>query len=418
MAYTGTVVVIPTRNRATIAMNAIRSVLEQPVDGLSLIVSDNSTSDSERERLSRYCADLGDERLCYVRPPEFLSMSAHWEWAIEQALRSYPASHFVYLTDRMMFRKGVLKEVLSLATLYSSKIISYNHDRIIDNTTPIRVEQYPATEKLLEIDTRRLTWLLSQAIIHPAVPRMLNCIVPRAVLEKIRARFGNVFASFSPDFNFCCRCLDVEDSILFFDKAPIFHYALSRSNGASVTRGEMTVDTADFTTRVIKEDTIVNSATPIPGLSTAVNYAFHEYCSFRQQTKSAKFPDLDRAKYLQANACELPEIVDPQLRAETLALLLANGYSETKTNGEQSAAEISLGARVQSKVKRVLSGPATTPAWLFLARTLSVQPPGYNHFEFGSLDEAIDYAKNISRGNLTKGPTHEELLQGRELPKP
>jgi len=51
------------------------------------------------------------------------------------------------------------------------------------------------------------------------------------------------------------------------------------------------------------------------------------------------------------------------------------------------------------------------------ARTLAVQPPGYNSFEFATLDEAIDYAKNISRGNLTKGSTHEELLQGRELPK-
>lgn len=417
MAYTGTVVVIPTRNRATIAMNAIRSVLEQPVENVSVLVSDNSTSESERETLSRYCVDLGDKRLRYVRSPESLSMSAHWEWAIEEALRLYSASHFVYLTDRMMFRKNALQEVLSLVARYPHQVISYNHDRIIDNAIPIHFEQYPATEKLLEIDTRRLTWLLSQAIIHPAVPRMLNCIVPRAVLENIRARFGNVFASFSPDFNFCCRCLEIEDSILFFDKAPIFHYALSRSNGANVTRGELTVDTADFIMRVIQQDAVVNSATPIPGLSTAVNYAFHEYCLFKQQTKSEKFFDLDRAKYLQANACELPEIVDPQLKADTLALLIANGYSEPKTNGEQNAAELSLGARVQSKVKRVLSGPATTPAWLFLARTLSVQPPGYNSFEFATLDEALDYAKNISRGNVTKGPTHEELLQGRELPK-
>ena len=417
MAYNGTVVVVPTRNRATIAMNAIASALEQPVENVSVMVSDNSTSERDRQVLAEFCRNRADERLHLVGPPESLSMSAHWEWAIEEALRRYPASHFVYLTDRMMFRRGALPEVLSLAALYPDKVISYNHDRIIDNTTPIRVEQYPATEKLLEVDTRRLAWLLSQAIIHPAVPRMLNCIVPRSVLEKIRERFGTVFASFSPDFNFCCRCLDVEDSILFYDKAPIFHYALSRSNGASVTRGEMTVDTADFTTRVIKQDAVINSATPIPSLSTAVNYAFHEYCLFKQQTNSAKFLDLDREKYLQANACELSEIVDPQLKAETRALLVANGYSETKSDGEINAAEITFGARVQSKVKRVLSGPATTPAWLFLARTLAVQPPGYNSFEFATLDEAIDYAKNISRGNLTKGPTHEELLQGRELPK-
>jgi glycosyltransferase involved in cell wall biosynthesis len=417
MTYTGTVVVIPTRNRATIVQNAIASVLEQPVENLSVLVSDNSTSETDRQALTEFCRDRSDERLGLVRPPDSFSMSAHWEWAIEEALRLYPTSHFIYLTDRMMFRKSALKEVLNLTAHYPEKVISYNHDRIIDNATPIRFEQYPATEKLLEVDTRRLTWLLSQAIIHPAVPRMLNCIVPRLVLEHIRERFGTVFASVSPDFNFCCRCLEIEDSILFYDKAPIFHYALSRSNGASVTRGELTVDAADFVTRVIQQDAVINSATPIPGLGTAVNYAFHEYCLFKQQTNSAKFPKLDRTKYLQANACELSEIVDPQLRAETLALLITNGYCETKSNGERNAADITFGARVQSKVKRVFSGPATTPAWLFLARTFAVQPPGYNSFEFATLDEAIDYAKNVSRGNLTKGPTHEELLQGRELPK-
>ena len=51
MVYTGLVVVIPTRNRAAIAMNAIRSVLDQPVE-VGLLVSDNSTSETDREALS------------------------------------------------------------------------------------------------------------------------------------------------------------------------------------------------------------------------------------------------------------------------------------------------------------------------------------------------------------------------------
>src|SRR5690242_15627709 len=115
MAYAGTVVVIPTRNRATIAMNAIRSVLDQRVEGLSVMVSDNSTSETDRNALADFCRARSHEQIQYLHPPESLSMSAHWEWAIEEALRRYRASHFVYLTDRMMFRKGALKEVLSLA---------------------------------------------------------------------------------------------------------------------------------------------------------------------------------------------------------------------------------------------------------------------------------------------------------------
>lgn len=109
--YNGTVVVIPTRNRAAIAMNAIRSVLDQPIDNVQVLVSDNSTAGRDREDLTNFCSELADPRLRYVRPPQSLAMPAHWEWPIQQALPSFEASHFLYLTDRMMFRTGVLKAV-------------------------------------------------------------------------------------------------------------------------------------------------------------------------------------------------------------------------------------------------------------------------------------------------------------------
>src|SRR4029078_3676532 len=106
MAYTGIIVVVPTRNRSAIAMNAVRSVLDQPVENLNVLVSDNSTSETEREALAAVCAALKDSRLRYVQPPEPMPMAEHWEWAREEALRSFRASHMTYLTDRMMFRRG------------------------------------------------------------------------------------------------------------------------------------------------------------------------------------------------------------------------------------------------------------------------------------------------------------------------
>jgi hypothetical protein len=203
-------------------------------------------------------------------------MPAHWQWAVEQALNSYSSNHFIYLTDRMMVRNGALKEMIDLAALYPTQVISYNLDRICDDAMPIRIEQYPASEKLVEVETLRLSRLFSQGVFHPGLPRMLNCIVPRVVFDRIRARFGNVFSSIAPDFNFCARCLDIEDSILFFDKSPLFHYALNRSLGASASRGEMTPDNADFTANLPVDNSIRNYATPIPSLITAVNAAFNE----------------------------------------------------------------------------------------------------------------------------------------------
>jgi hypothetical protein len=398
-------------------MNAVRSVLDQPVKNVHVMVSDNSTSDTEREALADFCATTADPRLRYARPPEPLAMPAHWDWAIHDALDTYKqASHFLYLTDRMMFRKDALKELVDLASRFPDKLISYKHDRIIDNVSPIRVEQYPATEKFLEVETLRLSRLLSQAVIHPAVPRMLNCIVPRSVLNRIDERFGNVFSSICPDFNFCCRCIETEDSILFYDKALGVHYALLRSNGASLARGEITADNADFNANLPVDRSMANFATPIPQLNTAVNYALHEYCLFKQQTNSARFFELDMQKYLQANVSEIDEIVDPALRAKMFALVVESGYREAGTNGVSGAANATFFERVQSKIKRTATAPATTPVWLFLARTLAVTPPGQNYFEFATIEAAIDYARNTSRGNFRPSP-RDEMLQAREMPK-
>ncbi len=339
-------------------------------------------------------------------------MPAHWDWAVEQALASYSANHFIYLTDRMMVRNGALKEIVDLAALYPLQVISYNLDRICDDAMPIRIEQYPATEKLVEVETLRLSRLFAQGVFHPGLPRMLNCIVPRVVFERIRQRFGNVFSSIAPDFNFCVRCLDTEDSILFFDKSPLFHYALNRSLGASATRGEMTPDNADFTANLPVDNSIRNYATPIPSLITAVNAAFNEYLIHKQQTNSPRFFDVDLQHYLAANALEVNEVRDPKLRAEMMALLVEHGY---ETSGPNSVKSVSpLMSKLKRARKKLISGAQTKVAWLFLARNLGIKPPGEVEFEFWKLSDAIDYARNISRGNQKPWTIQVEILEGRE----
>ncbi|HXQ73562.1 MAG TPA: glycosyltransferase [Pyrinomonadaceae bacterium] len=398
MIYTGTVVVIPTRNRSAIAMNAIRSVLDEGLENVEVMVSDNSTSETEREALANFCSARGDKRLRYIRPPEPLAMSAHWQWAIDQALAFYPASHVTYLTDRMMFRTGALAEALKLAALHPHKIISYNMDRIVDHVRPIRVEQYPATQKLLEIQTVDLSHLLSQSVFHAGLPRMLNCVVPREIFARMRERFGDVFSSIAPDFRFCCRVIEMEQTILYYDKSLLFHYALDRSNGASVSRGEASSDTDDFAANLPVDNSRRNFATPIPQLITAVNAVFNEYLAFKQETNSSRFFDVDLEKYLQANAEEVQQFTDETLRAEMLALLVAKGFQNTDQN-RANREQIGVGKRLGSKLKRVATAPSTTSAWLFAARTFGIKPPGQNLFEFDTLDSAIDYARNISRGN-------------------
>lgn len=396
-SYNGAVVVIPTRNRAQLAMNAVRSVRDQPVDDFRILVSDNSTSAADREALESFCASLGDSRLRYVRPPEPFAMPAHWEWVIEKALADYDATHFTYLTDRMMFRDGTLKDVLELAALYPDKVITYNHDRICDDARPIRVEQYQVTGKLLEVESQRLISLFAEAVLHHGLPRMLNCIVPRRVFKSLRERFGNVFTSIAPDFNFTFRCLDLEDSILFYDMSPLFHYALDRSNGASASRGEATPDTDDFEKNLPVDNAIRNYATPIPSLITSTNAAYNEYLIYKKETGSAKFVDVDVQKYLRANATEITDVRDPRLREEMHALLVKHGLSEEVADQSRPAWR----ARLSSVVGKLKRTGSETP---------SHEP------EFANLDEAIHYLRHVSPGNPASWTFGADVLQGRELP--
>jgi glycosyl transferase family 2 len=421
------VVVIPTRNRAHLAINAIRSVIDQPVEQLQILVSDNSTEESECRQLAHFCEEAGDSRLQYARPPEPLAMSAHWDWAMGEALRLYDASHFIYLTDRMMFRKDALKDVVALANVYPDRILSYNHDRIIDDKKPVRLEQYPASEKLLEVDTLRLSWLYSQSQFSHALPRMLNCIVPRQIIERLREQFQTVFSSIAPDFNFCCRCLEIEPTILYYDRSPLFHYALDRSNGASVTRGEMTVDNADFTANLPVEKSRQNYATPIPQLITSVNCVFNEYFIFKHETNSSRFFEVDLQKYLRANAEEIKEVIDPRVRSRMRALLIEHGLQENPNGLAGDAVSSGQGLRqaARSFLKnltgvrgRAASSSQRKLAQLLTARNDNAKLPEEINTEFSDLDQAIDYARNVSRGNFSTRTNIVELLQARELPLP
>ena len=155
-------------------------------------------------------------------------MSAHWDWAMSQALQRYDAGHFIYLTDRSLFKPGELLNITRLARRHSEKVISYDWVTIFDHLWPILVEQQPQTGRLVEVSAARLLFLSSRSIFPRCLPRMMNCSVPRSLIEQIRERFGNAFASVSPDYNFCYRCLELVDSVLYYDQAAYVSYAIPR----------------------------------------------------------------------------------------------------------------------------------------------------------------------------------------------
>jgi len=399
-AFNGIIIVIPTRNRAAVAEAAIQSALQHEAVEVSVLVSDNSTSEEELKRLANFCSSLGDRRLTYVRPPQSLRMAPHWDWALHQALELYSYNHVTFLTDRMMFKPGARAKVAAIASEYPDSIISYMHDRVADNQLPIRVDQHPWTAKLYRASAKHLLQLSSHSILHEMLPRMLNAVVPREHLARLAQRFGKFFDSHSPDFNFCYRSLELVESIMFYDEALLIHYALNRSNGAAATSGENNnEDREDFVSGVMGQAGYF--AVPIPEILTPRNSIAHEYCVTRNETKSQKFPLLNEKQYLEALASELPEITNLEVKAETERRLLSNGWKKP-TRSAALARRLSP-TRVANKVAREFRA---------IRSNLSAFENGVGSAvpEFASLEAALEFALRSPRTRIKAQPELEKTF--------
>jgi hypothetical protein len=411
--YNGLLIIIPTRNRSDLAINAILSVLNQPnCEEVKVLVSDNSTDTKDIEILYKFCQETRDERLSYIKPPEPLQMSKHWDWAANQAFKKYEINHLSFLTDRMIFKSGQLKELINIVKRYPDYIVSYNHDFINDYKKPIKLVQSEWSGKLYQVKSIQLLLLSSRASFY-GLPKMLNCITPRTILNQISTKFGNTFGSIAPDYNFCYRSLELVDSILHFDKAPILHYAISQSNGASFARGIVSKASSDFLANLGQSDFC--SATPIPSIHTVGNAIWHEYCTVKKETGSTKFPDIDMNCYLNYLGSETSKIINPELKAEMQATLSTYGWlppveskeikSLTKEDLLLMGKKLLSPSIVWNKIimilitKLFIKSKHAQPLILFLANNFGIMPPRYidYYFDFNTLEDAFNYVNKFPK---------------------
>ena len=356
-----TVVVVPTRNRADLAIESVASVLAEEDPRVSVLVSDNSTDPDHVERLHSWCSALEDERLRYVRPPSPLPMSPHWQWALERALE-LPVTHVMYLTDRLVVRPGTLSALLTIGERHPGDVVTFGDDTVIDYEEPVTVFERPWTGSLLRVGSEQLLRMLARGIFL-AAPTMLNTLAPRAVMEDIAATYGNVFESIAPDHCFGYRCLDRMESILHWDHVVIVQRALARSNGFAQIRGIRSADHDDFL-RELGERRI-NQHAPVPELLTVTNAIYNEYEFVRRERPSSKLSPLRRHYYLGANARDVARLEDPDLRARMSAVLSEHGWSKRMrlryVLGLSMSAAGYYWRRPRALARRLLRRPAAAP---------------------------------------------------------
>ena len=334
---------IPTRNRAQLAIDAIDSVLRSARPGVAVVVSDNSTEETEAARLADACAARPGVR--YVRPPEPLPMAEHWEWLWDEIQRQVAPSHVAYLTDRLVFASGALERLLEVVASDPGQVVSYHFDTVLDLAPPVGLVQTPWTGAVYELDCGTLAELSSRGEFAACLPRLMNSVVPVEVGAAIRERFGGLFGPRAPDYRFAFRCLALRDTILYLDRACVIEHGLIRSQGTAYRRGALNADARRFA-RELSEAPF--GATPEPAFETNANAIFQEYCAVRAEPGGAGLPAVDRASYLATNAVSVALIEDPDWRARMRELLATHGW----TRGREARRRASVALRMAAYLAR------------------------------------------------------------------
>lgn len=377
-------IVIPTRNRPEQTRAALASCADARPADMRVIVSDNSTDDAARDAVRALCDRFGAR---YIRPDAPCSMSDHWDWLLQQAATGAWGSHFTLLTDRMIFREGALKELAALGERHPDDAIVYPIDAVRDDERPIRLHLHPWTGRLARIPSERTIAALSRAEMPLNAPLLLNTLLPVATLARIRAAYPRVCDTIAPDYSFCLKFLDVEESYLFFDKPLLVQHALTRSNGRSFTTGRATAERADFL-KNLPPGQVFNGCAPIPEIPAAVNTAVHEY-EYRRATGTQKsFPPLDMGRYYAHLRQQVLQFEDPEARTRFLAMIPG-------AIADPGAPRLPPAARARRIMRRCLwplFGNAFNRFWQACARS-GWTPPGMRWLAFTDAESARETAR-------------------------
>ncbi len=190
-------IIIPTRNRAHLLKYALESVVTQEFDDWELVVSDNISSDETQELVTSY----SDRRVRYVRPPSYLPVHDHWNFAIQFASGQY--IHMLGDDDCLASNTfsafaNMLKETLS-PIVGCRTVDYYAKDYLVDGQKNIiLVDSF--TSKLRRIDTRAVLAEYFRFSFPIYFPKVQAVSISKTIVDAITQRLGHFFEQPFPEY--------------------------------------------------------------------------------------------------------------------------------------------------------------------------------------------------------------------------
>jgi len=219
--------VLPTRDRPQLLQKCLDYLTQQDLLDFEVIVSDNSVNETSQHIVEPY---LVDNRFKYYRPKKPLSMSDHWDFAIQYASGEY----VTLINEKFLFHPNAASTLKSLSEKFDKPdILSWqfehfhlsNIDKLVGAYHPL-IKPCSPTPYSASCELKRrfdfnepLFGRHTQEKI--SYGKIYSGAVKKDIIKQVKSAFGRVFMPTSPDFtslicflNFSRRCLDVGRSLM------------------------------------------------------------------------------------------------------------------------------------------------------------------------------------------------------------
>jgi glycosyltransferase involved in cell wall biosynthesis len=223
-------IIIPTLNRVHLLKYAIKSAIAQDYKDLEIVVCDDFSDDNTKETVESFKL----KNIVYIKTPKRLNMADSFEFALSKASGEYltfPTDAIYLLPDCISYAMEKLEE--NGVKLAMSKNCVYCYSDWMEKVRRNTLQIPSFTFKTYLIDSKSVLKKFYDNIRESVVPKSINSLCHRSVIEKAVGKQGRFFSQPVPDHTSAVSMLANTDKFIFIDK-PLFLGSLSSSNiGAS-----------------------------------------------------------------------------------------------------------------------------------------------------------------------------------------
>lgn len=289
--------VCPTRNRQLLASNFAKFALPLVRENIQIVVSDNSDKEIDRSELRKFCESANIE---YVRPPRVLTMTEHWNFALDYANGDYIG----FFTDKMVPIPSSLISVFQLleSLKVSHDIVSWNANSFTPHDfaaalgpgayTRLRQQRLVSEtfdpQMVLRSKIENVCHRSKESMSEYARGKICFGMYSRGLVARAQAECGALFHPFAPDYSSASIGLSLAKSGVHFQIPCACQINLPISNGALFAAH-------DEHARHFMESQPGTSLSdlPVPGLYSSVsNLVAHDWATYSRLSGIPEVIDL------------------------------------------------------------------------------------------------------------------------------